>query len=258
MSRTHRPYPPEVRAEAVRLARRSEKTIPALAADLGVSSEALRHWLRQADADEGRGQPGELTTEERDEPRRWGDRLRLPARDTRAATPLSSTDSVAAMRPARPLGYSPPCRRTLAWRAPVSGRSRSQRRVERVTRSPESFSQLAPRPAGSGARLNIVIVTRNPVGTLLPTLRRLAALPGRHPIVVVDNDSNDGTRAAVRGSSRRARRSGSPRIGAASRATSACAPWTTRTSPSPTTIRGELPAASSGRAPSSTPPRAWG
>ncbi len=47
MPRTHPPYPPEFRAEAVRLARGSDKSIPALAADLGVSSEALRHWLRQ-------------------------------------------------------------------------------------------------------------------------------------------------------------------------------------------------------------------
>src|SRR5918997_3524145 len=70
MPRTHRPYPPEFRAEAVRLARSSDKSIPALAADLGVSSEALRHWLRQADADEGRGQPGALTTDEREELRR--------------------------------------------------------------------------------------------------------------------------------------------------------------------------------------------
>ena len=70
MPRTHRPYPPEFRAEAVRLARSSDKSIPALAADLGVSSEALRHWLRQADAGEGRGQPGDLTTDEREELRR--------------------------------------------------------------------------------------------------------------------------------------------------------------------------------------------
>ena len=70
MPRTHPAYPPEFRAEAVRLARSSEKSIPALAADLGVSSEALRHWLRRADADEGRGQPGDLTTDEREERRR--------------------------------------------------------------------------------------------------------------------------------------------------------------------------------------------
>ena len=70
MPRAHRPYPAEFRAEAVRLARGSDKSIPTLAADLGISSEALRHWLRQAAADEGRGQPGELTTDEREELRR--------------------------------------------------------------------------------------------------------------------------------------------------------------------------------------------
>ena len=70
MPRTHRPYPPEFRAEAVRLARGSGKSILALAADLGVSSEALRHWLRRADADDGRVQPDELTTDEREELRR--------------------------------------------------------------------------------------------------------------------------------------------------------------------------------------------
>ena len=70
MPRTHRPYPPAFRAEAVRLARGSDQSIPALAADLGISSEALRHWLRQADAAAGRGQPGALTTDEREELRR--------------------------------------------------------------------------------------------------------------------------------------------------------------------------------------------
>ncbi len=70
MAKTHPPYPAAFRAEAVRLARGSDKSIPALAADLGVSSEALRHWLRQADADEGRGQLGARTTDEREELRR--------------------------------------------------------------------------------------------------------------------------------------------------------------------------------------------
>ncbi len=70
MPRTHPPYPPEFRAEAMRLARSSGKSLPALAADLGVSTEALRSWLRQDDADAGRGQPGELTTDEREELRR--------------------------------------------------------------------------------------------------------------------------------------------------------------------------------------------
>ena len=70
MQRSHLPYPVEFKAEAVRLARGSDKPLPALAADLGVSSEALRHWLRQYDADAGRGQPGELTSDDREELRR--------------------------------------------------------------------------------------------------------------------------------------------------------------------------------------------
>ena len=70
MARTHPPYPPEFRAEAVRLARSGEQSIPMLAADLGVSPEALRHWLRQADTDAGGGPPGALTTDEREELRR--------------------------------------------------------------------------------------------------------------------------------------------------------------------------------------------
>ena len=70
MPSTYRPCPPEFRAEAVRLARGSDKSIPALASDLGISSQALRHWLRQADAEAGRGQPGDLTTDEREDLRR--------------------------------------------------------------------------------------------------------------------------------------------------------------------------------------------
>lgn len=70
MPRTHRPSPPEFRAEAVCLARGSDTSIPALPANLSVSSEVLRHWLRQDDADAGRGQPGEPTTDEREALRR--------------------------------------------------------------------------------------------------------------------------------------------------------------------------------------------
>ena len=54
----------------MRLARGSDRSIPVLAADLGVSAEALRSWLRQADTDAGRGQPGDLTSDEREGRRR--------------------------------------------------------------------------------------------------------------------------------------------------------------------------------------------
>ena len=70
MAKTHSIYPPTFRAEAVELARTSGKGIPHLAHDLGISEQALRGWMKRADIDGGYGQPGELTTAEREELRR--------------------------------------------------------------------------------------------------------------------------------------------------------------------------------------------
>ncbi len=70
MAKTHPPYPPAFRAEAVELARSSGRGIPQLAQALGISEQALRGWMKRADIDAGRGQPGELTTGEREELRR--------------------------------------------------------------------------------------------------------------------------------------------------------------------------------------------
>jgi transposase len=62
-------YPPEFRAEAIRLARTSGKPNTQIARELGMTTETLRKWLKQADLDEGKRQDG-LTTEEREELRR--------------------------------------------------------------------------------------------------------------------------------------------------------------------------------------------
>ena len=63
----HRPpYPPEFRAEAVRLVREGGRTPQQLAHDLGCSDETIRNWVKQADRDEGRRSDG-LTTGEREE-----------------------------------------------------------------------------------------------------------------------------------------------------------------------------------------------
>jgi transposase len=48
------PYPKDFRREAVELLRRGDKSIPQLAAELGVSPQSLRNWSRQIDVDEGR------------------------------------------------------------------------------------------------------------------------------------------------------------------------------------------------------------
>ena len=57
------PYPPEFRAEAVRLARQPGQSIRRVAMDLGISNESLRRWVIQAEIDRG-DSPG-LTTDER-------------------------------------------------------------------------------------------------------------------------------------------------------------------------------------------------
>lgn len=62
------PYPSEFRREAVELLRRSGKTVPQLASELGVSPQSLRNWARQIDVDEGRAEG--LTSDEREELRR--------------------------------------------------------------------------------------------------------------------------------------------------------------------------------------------
>ncbi|HZB70237.1 MAG TPA: IS3 family transposase [Sphingomicrobium sp.] len=62
------PYPLEFRREAVELLKRSGKSVPVLASELGVSPQSLRNWARQIDIDQGRA--AGLSSDEREELRR--------------------------------------------------------------------------------------------------------------------------------------------------------------------------------------------
>jgi transposase len=68
------PYPPEFRREAVALLKSSGKTVPTLAAELGISPQSLRNWARQIDVDEGKA--AGLSSDEREELRRLRRELR--------------------------------------------------------------------------------------------------------------------------------------------------------------------------------------
>lgn len=68
MPRTHPPYPPEFRTEAVRLVRSGAEPLSKIARDLGISTFTLRNWTRQAEVDAGEREG--LTSEEREELRR--------------------------------------------------------------------------------------------------------------------------------------------------------------------------------------------
>lgn len=68
------PYPMDFRREAVALLQSSGKTVPQLAAELGISPQSLRNWARQIDVDEGKAQG--LSSDEREELRRLRRELR--------------------------------------------------------------------------------------------------------------------------------------------------------------------------------------
>ena len=70
-----RKYRDELRERAVRLVFESGRPIAQVARDLGVHKEALRHWVRQAEADAGE-RHDRLTTSERE-------RLRALERENR-------------------------------------------------------------------------------------------------------------------------------------------------------------------------------
>jgi len=65
--RKRRAFTKEFKAEAVRTVRDSGKSVAAVARDLDLTETALRSWVRQAEIDAGRGAPGALTTDEREE-----------------------------------------------------------------------------------------------------------------------------------------------------------------------------------------------
>lgn len=69
MSRVGRPskYSEEFRADAVALVLTTGISLAQAGRDLGVNSETLRNWVKQAKIDRGEGPAGALTSAEREE-----------------------------------------------------------------------------------------------------------------------------------------------------------------------------------------------
>jgi transposase len=65
--RKRREFTPEFKAGAVKLVLEEGKSTTQVAQDLDLTESALRMWVQQAKADRGEGQPGALTTAEREE-----------------------------------------------------------------------------------------------------------------------------------------------------------------------------------------------
>jgi transposase len=82
-------YPDELRERAVRLVAESGRPIARVANDLGVHREALRQWVRQAEADAGTRRD-RLTTAERERLKS----LEREVRDLRRANEILKSASV--------------------------------------------------------------------------------------------------------------------------------------------------------------------
>lgn len=93
------------------------------------------------------------------------------------------------------LSVHPPLRGVPAapWIGEVASRRRSRQRVEVVAHHPP---KVPPCPADR--RLAVVVITHNRRDEVVANLQRLAELPERPRVVVVDNGSSDGTSDAVR------------------------------------------------------------
>ena len=74
--RKRRFFSPEFKAEAVRLCKVGDRTIKQVATELDLVETALRDWVKRADVDAGKGPPGALTTDERDELRELRKRVK--------------------------------------------------------------------------------------------------------------------------------------------------------------------------------------
>lgn len=53
MPRTKPVYPPEFKAEAVRLVGSSDRSLSRIAKDLGIADQTLRNWVQHAEIDDG-------------------------------------------------------------------------------------------------------------------------------------------------------------------------------------------------------------
>ena len=53
MPRTKPAYPPDFKAEAVRLVGSSDRSLTRIAKDLGIADQTLRTWVQHAESDDG-------------------------------------------------------------------------------------------------------------------------------------------------------------------------------------------------------------
>jgi len=79
--RQRRSFTDEFKAEVVKRVRDGHRTAGQVARDLDLTEAAVRAWVKQAEVDAGKGPPGKLTTDEREELARLPKQVREPTED---------------------------------------------------------------------------------------------------------------------------------------------------------------------------------
>ena len=127
-------YSPEFRERSIRVARESDRSIAAVAHDLGIHPETLRVWVRQDEANDGT-RTDRLTTAEREELTA----LRREIRDLKRSTEILKAASVFF---ARELDQPRP-RWARSW-IRIAAASGSSRYAGRSRRPPQRTGRGAP------------------------------------------------------------------------------------------------------------------
>ncbi len=99
-----RAFTKEFKAQPVGLVRESGKSVGAVARNLDLTETALWSWVRQAEIDAGRGAPGALTSDEREEwarLRREVRRLRMERDILKKATGFFAKENARRLRSSR-------------------------------------------------------------------------------------------------------------------------------------------------------------
>src|SRR5262245_27211098 len=161
--RKRRAFTKEFKAQAVRIVRESGKAVGTVARELDLTETALRSWVRQAEVDAGRGAPGALTTEDREELgrlRRENRTLRMERENLKKATAFFAKRNPGGSGSSRWRRSASRCGCCVAdskSRAPVSMRGRRvpRRHVRKRTRgwgwrSPRSMPRAGTATAAHG------------------------------------------------------------------------------------------------------------
>ena len=141
------PYPMDFRREAVALLKSSGKTVPQLAAELGVSPQSLRNWSRQIDVDDGRANG--LTSDERDELRRLRRELRTVTEEREILKKAAAFFAKEAVAQSRPTALEQ--KGHLAWGILRPSNERLKQITGRETALGEAGGVCATASGGSGS-----------------------------------------------------------------------------------------------------------